>query len=404
MTTKVPDAVDAEVLEPGGVNTLALEAINRSEIDMQISTAKRYPRSLEKFRKSALAMATVDEETAASMFYALPRGGKLLEGPSARLAEIVVVCWGNVRAGARVVEVGDSYLSAQGVFHDLEQNVYVSMEVRRRITDSRNRRYNDDMIQTTGNAAASIAYRNVVFKGVPKTYVNAILREAKQVAIGKALSMEQRRAKVMEWFSKVGAVEADLLKLAALHAGAPRAGMADLTLDDIMMLRGVATALKDGETNLGEVMRPVREAEAAAAEQAKGGGAAAVPTTLDGLAASLQQKPTTAPPAAPAPTTTAAAASCDHAAIAVQLANVVPPEAIACTTCGELVEGKGRCTTCGELVEGKGRCTTCGELVEGKGREPGADDDEQPAATQADNRKAVEQLAGKAARQTRLKE
>jgi cyclophilin family peptidyl-prolyl cis-trans isomerase len=338
------EAVVPEVLE--GVSTVALEAINRSEIDMQITTAKRYPRSVERFRKQALAMATVDEETAASMFYALPRSGKLLEGPSARLAEIVVVCWGNVRAGARVVEVGDNYVSAQGVFHDLENNVYVSQEVRRRITDSKGRRYNDDMIGVTGNAAASVAYRNVVFRGVPRTYVNAILREAKEVAVGKALSLEQRRAKLAEWFAKVGASEAELVKLAALHAAAPRSGLADLTLDDITMLRGLATALKDGETNMAEVMRPVREAEASAAG----------PRTLDDLAAAPKAAAATAAPATPR--------DCAHDGIAVQLGLTAPIDSITCKACGEAVPGRMTSAEADRIAAAQ------------EEREPGADDDD----------------------------
>ena len=44
-----------------------------AELDVQISTAKAYPRSIAKFQKDALTFATVDEETAGSMFYVLPK-------------------------------------------------------------------------------------------------------------------------------------------------------------------------------------------------------------------------------------------------------------------------------------------------------------------------------------------
>jgi hypothetical protein len=51
----------------------ALEQIARGEIDIQITTARRFPRSIEQFQKKALSMATIDEETAASCFYVLPK-------------------------------------------------------------------------------------------------------------------------------------------------------------------------------------------------------------------------------------------------------------------------------------------------------------------------------------------
>ena len=58
-------------------NTLAI--LNRSEIESQIATARRYPRSLANFRRDALAMVTLSPEIAESCVYALPRGDKTLE-------------------------------------------------------------------------------------------------------------------------------------------------------------------------------------------------------------------------------------------------------------------------------------------------------------------------------------
>src|SRR5690606_17376874 len=88
------DVLEGEVVEEGTgelqvVSGGALSELTRAEIDMQIATAKRYPRSLTQFKESAMEMACLDEETAASMFYVLPRDGKKIEGPSVRLAEVV---------------------------------------------------------------------------------------------------------------------------------------------------------------------------------------------------------------------------------------------------------------------------------------------------------------------------
>ena len=138
-------------------------------------------RNITAFKRQAMDMATLDDETAASCFYCLPRGGKKIMGPSARLAEIVASAWGNMRAQSKVVEVNDKEVVAEGACWDLEKNVLISVQVRRRITDSKGIRFNDDMIVVTGNAASSIALRNAVFKVVPAAMTKSIYEAVKQI-------------------------------------------------------------------------------------------------------------------------------------------------------------------------------------------------------------------------------
>src|SRR3990167_5162923 len=131
----------------------ALESIVHAETDIQVSTAKRYPRSIDRSLKLAEAMATLDEETAESCMYALPRGGKTIEGPSVRLAEIMATTWGNLRVVGRVTAQSDTFLTAYGMAWDLESNLAEAVEVRRRITDKHGAKFNEDMISVTAQAA-----------------------------------------------------------------------------------------------------------------------------------------------------------------------------------------------------------------------------------------------------------
>src|ERR1700754_457466 len=71
--------------------------IQGAEIDQQIATAKKYPRSLTKFVEQTKGLVAMDESIAESCIYALPRGGKMIKGPSARFAEIIASQWGNAR-------------------------------------------------------------------------------------------------------------------------------------------------------------------------------------------------------------------------------------------------------------------------------------------------------------------
>lgn len=251
------DTVRGE-LEPEPVmieGATGMLALNRAEIDIQIATAKRYPRSVMAFKHQALEGATLDEETAGTMFYALPRDGKMIEGPSVRLAEVVGSAWGNLRYGARIVDVSDRFVTAQGAAFDLEKNIACTVEVKRRITDRKGRRFTEDMVTVTQNAACSIALRQAIFKVVPFAYVKGIYDSARETAIGKALSMEQRRQRAIEWFGKLGIKPEKLLKLLG------RKGFEDVSVDDLVKLRGITTALQDGEMTLETLLQEIEGGE-----------------------------------------------------------------------------------------------------------------------------------------------
>jgi hypothetical protein len=221
-------------------NTVAL--ISRSEIDQQVATAHKFPRSIKRFRQEALQMVTLNESVAESCIYALPRGNKTIEGPSARFAEVVASAWGNCRAGARVVSDAGDFITAQGVFHDLERNVAITYEVQRRITDKNNRRFNADMIGVTGNAASSIALRNAILKGVPKAFWDDMYQAARAVVMGDFSTLANRRADALKALVAFGVTQEQVFAKLGVE------GSADITLDHLVVLRGLITAIKEGDT------------------------------------------------------------------------------------------------------------------------------------------------------------
>lgn len=230
---------DVEMMTADG-GTVAL--LNRGEIDMQIATAHKYPRSIKRFRDEALAMVTLNETVAQECIYSLPRDGKTIEGPSARFAEVVASAWGNSRAGARVVSDAGDFVTAQGVFHDLERNVAITYEVQRRIVDKKGRRFNPDMIGVTANAACSIALRNSILKGVPKAFWSDMYEQARKTAIGDVQTLANRRARALGVLQKMGVTPDKVF--AFLRIG----GEQDITIDHLATLYGITTALKDGDT------------------------------------------------------------------------------------------------------------------------------------------------------------
>lgn len=221
-------------------SAMALEAVDRAAISTQISTAKAYPRSIEKFRRDALTLATADEETAGSMFYVMPRGGKDIEGPSARLAEIVLMCWGNIRADGGIEAVESDHVVAYGMCADLENNTAVRTRVKRRILDKHGQRFGPDMIQTTSNAAISIAIRNAVFKVVPFAVVRPIYLAARSASVSGD-TMASKRENMLAWFAKEGVEPDEIFE----WLGIP--GLADVGEDELVRLRGVKTAIQEGD-------------------------------------------------------------------------------------------------------------------------------------------------------------
>jgi hypothetical protein len=246
------------------IQSNALESIERASIDMQISTAKKYPMHaptmLSKVKEDMLSLATLDEDTAAACFYVLPRGGKSIPGPSVRLAEIALNCYGNIRVGARILEVishGDNpHVIVQSVCHDLENNALITIEKRRRITKKRNNpNVDEDDINLAVNACTSIAYRDTIFKIIPRAIIDSVWRAARSLAVGNIKSLTEKRVQVIDRLKQMGAPEDRILAVVNCRK------IEDIGIDQLSQLIGLGTALKDGETTLEDAFPPIQPEE-----------------------------------------------------------------------------------------------------------------------------------------------
>jgi len=226
-----------------------VQQVSRSESEVQAALAHRFPRDIQRASSNAMALATSTEDMAAACFYAMPRGSQTVEGPSVRLAELLAQCWGNLRASSYVIEIGEKTVTARGVCWDLENNYFITQDRSRRITKRNGDRYNDDMIEKTANAICSIAYREAVFRCVGKAVIDPIWQECRRVSIGESRSVSSSWAGCCGSYAKMGVQESQLLD--RLGHDNP----SQVTRDDIGTLRGLFTAIKDGETQLDSVFR-----------------------------------------------------------------------------------------------------------------------------------------------------
>jgi len=250
------DAVEEVVVSEVSV----YEAQDKAMIDMQIATAKRYPRNVQRAIQNSMAIITLDVETAKTCHYSVPRGGKSVSGPSVHLAKILAQNWGNMRIEAKVVATDDKHVTSQAVAFDLETNLAIKVEVKRSIV-GKFARYNDDMITVTGNAGNSIALRNAVLAVIPKGVVDKCYNTAKAMITGDVsdeTKLIARRKQVVDGLKDTyGVAEKDIL------AAIGKQAINHITADDIIVLIGIGQAIKDGDTTVEEAFkggRPPAEA------------------------------------------------------------------------------------------------------------------------------------------------
>jgi len=263
------ESVGAEIVLAPQVNLGTLGTIVKSEIDMQIATAKAYPRSIHTFRSEVRTMATLNEKVAGSCTYALPRREKnaetgayekkTIKGPSVRFAEILASAWGNCRAGSRVISEDDRFVTAQGFFFDVERNVTKMREVKRRITTKSGNKFSDDMIAVTSNAACSIAVRNATFDGIPEAFWSDIHEEVQQTAVGDAKTLAAKRDAMLDHFLKLKVAPDQIFATLGIE------GAEDIGLDELAEMKGYATAIKEGDATVESIFAiPEKEGKAKA--------------------------------------------------------------------------------------------------------------------------------------------
>lgn len=262
-------------VEAQDVQIVQVDAVERANVDSQVATAKRYPRDIRRSIDNSVVMATMNQETAQSCSYALPRGGKPITGSSVHLAKIIVSNWGNMRTEAKVVQITDKQVISRGTCWDLETNVASAFEVRRSIIGKNGQRFSDDMITVTGNAANSIAYRNAVFAVIPKAITDRVYYAAQKFITGDLSDSDKllkvRTGVLNNFKNNYGITEEEVVKMCGKQTAN------QIGADEISMLMGTIQALKDGDTTVDELMKPIRESKEAKKDAMK----KAISTSVD---------------------------------------------------------------------------------------------------------------------------
>lgn len=256
---------ELEIIQSEGIEVY--QSDEKAAIDIQVATAKQYPRVSKRATNKSIEIVTQDKETAETCTYSIPRGGKKINGPSVHLARIIAQNWQNLRIESRVVSITQNQVVSEAVCFDLETNYAVKVQVRKNILQNeyqngqatgRKVRMNEDMITVTGNASNAIAYRNAVFAVIPKAVVDKVYGAAKNMITGDLSSDEKlikrRKAAIDHFKDNYNVTEEQILEVLGLNS------INQIKQDEIVNLVGLAQAIKDGDTTVGETFGGTKKA------------------------------------------------------------------------------------------------------------------------------------------------
>jgi hypothetical protein len=254
------EEAEIEIIAPS-----AIEALQRADVDVSISTAKKYRRDVASAIKTVRELALRNPRIAERCNYAVPRAGKKIIGPSVHFARIVAYAWGNLRCGSRVIGCDRENAHMQGVCHDLETNVAITTEmdwpVQAPKTDTEERW--KDQMNLAKRGGAAVAFRNAIFDALPMILFEDIAEEAKLVAVGEGKTFEERRANCIAEFLKLGVSQQQIYKFLE------RGGLESITTDDLIYLHGILTSIRDNTMSVAQAFPPEAQTVKAQVPKAK---------------------------------------------------------------------------------------------------------------------------------------
>lgn len=249
MSEPEPQA-EVEMMQP-----MALSSVDRELIDMQIATAKRYPRDVEKSMKRAVDAILSDPELAVDAFYEIPIAGSLINGFSVRSAEIVGQHWGNMRWEDRPVSVepGANYVEGEAFAWDVENNVAARKIKRVSVVTKQGKRYPQHLIDTIQLKAQSVAKRDAISEVVGKAYVKAMHRKAEAYLDKDFPDFETRKDALAAAFKKLGVDANTICKFLTPPNQQNVKTWNLITHKDVFKLGNVYTSIKEGSATVKDV-------------------------------------------------------------------------------------------------------------------------------------------------------
>lgn len=240
-----PPVLNGGKLPPNGKTLVKIEAPYQTALTVQ------KPRDIDKVQRAVLREA---EYAGEDFFYSWTvkgkKGPQTIQGPSIGLAMCVAREWTNCAVDVSVEPAGthDIFTTA---FIDLERGFTAKRAFKQRKTLAPGRYDAERWEDMEFQKAQSKAIRNVIVSGVPRWLVNQAIEKAKQAVLDKISKqgIEQATQKAIQFLGNYGISEERIIA----RVGKPKS---EWVSEDIMMLRGCASELKDGQVSADELFPP----------------------------------------------------------------------------------------------------------------------------------------------------
>ena len=233
-----------------------------SEIKGKMYLARQFPRDPEWCRQQML-MECQRPELAQAAQYEYPKGDTVVKGPSIRLVEVLARHWGNLDFGVNEIEAQDGSTLIKAFAWDLESNVYdektFSVKHERstkkgtyKITDER------DIYEMVANKGAR-RKRACLLSVLPGWYVDAAIDACEatlKASLTQGKSMEEVRAAIVSAFAEFGITPEQITEKTGRDVD-------KLTDNDVVKLRHLYSAIKDGFVKAADAFGAAPEAETA---------------------------------------------------------------------------------------------------------------------------------------------
>lgn len=250
----------------GGTGQMVQSDRAQSEVQAAMVVAHSRPRD------SMHAMDRIIQDctrpaVAESGLYAYPRGGETVSGPSIRLAELVAQRWGNLWCGVTELSQDREKTVAMAWAWDLETNArdertFTVPHVRHTkrgsypITDPR------DIYEMVANYGAR-RKRAAIQTVVPREVFDSAVEQVELTLNATASADTESVNKMVEALGKFGVSERQIVKYVGHH-------LDSMVSAEMVRLRKVYTALRDGFAKPEDYFPPIDERETSSAEAIKG--------------------------------------------------------------------------------------------------------------------------------------
>ncbi len=236
--------------------TVAIEASRAiAEAQGKLVIAKKFPRN--EVQAYAKAMEACQRPTmAAKAFYAFPRGGQTVEGPTIRFAEELARCWGNIDYGIKELSQDDGKSEMQAYAWDLETNAQSvqnftnphqreKTDRKTRTTVMENLTSQRDIYENNANMATR-RLRSRILAILPSWFVEDAIAECKKTLAGRNdAPLIDRVKKMVVQFAKIGVTQEQIERRLKRKVDTMNA-------DDFTEYIGIYNAIKQGESKIAD--------------------------------------------------------------------------------------------------------------------------------------------------------